>query len=243
MKTSLVIFALGAALAASCAAQAKPAPPSGPNLKQCGTYKPEEGDPELERKGPLPVPVRSRAVMAANRDFVAVRLLSGATFCLFAREWEEIEPPTLFPNGRFLGFAWHGNEAGGYILIDRAGKGAKFDTGAKPIPSPGGRRLASLEWSESGFGSLNGVLVLDVLPSSLRETARIGEMPEGLTDWRFDRWRSENCIEISALPFAAMTNSDGSAPRGTPRKRFTVQPKGASWALTPASCPAREQPF
>jgi hypothetical protein len=243
MKARLAVFALGAALFASNAVEAKPVPTAGPNLKQCGTYKPEEGDPELERKGPLLIPIGSRAVMAANRDFVAVRLLSGATFCLFAREWEEIEPPALFSNGRFLGFTWHGNEAGGYILVDRVGKGAKFDTGAKPIPSPGGRRLASLEWSESGFGSLNGVLVLDVLPGSLRETARIGEMPEGLTDWRFDRWRSENCIEISSLPFAAMTNPDGSAPAGTPRKRFTVQPKGPSWALISARCPAREQPF
>ena len=217
---------------------AKPAPLPGPNLKQCGTYKPQEGDQELERKGPLPVPVRSRAVMAANRDFVAVRLLTGATVCLFAREWEAIEPPTLSADGRLLGFDWYGYEAGGYILVDRAGKGSKFDTGAKPIPSPSGKRLASLEWSESGFGSLNGVLVLDVLPGSLREAARIGEMPEGLTDWRFDRWRGENCLEISALPFAAMTQPDGSAPRGTPRQRFTVQPKGVIWALTKAACPA-----
>jgi hypothetical protein len=176
--------------------------------------------------------------MAANRDFIAVRTLSGATFCLFAREWEAIDPPSPSPNGRLLGFGWSGYEAGGYILIDRAGTGAKFDTGAKPVPSPSGRRLASLEWSESGFGSLNGVLVLELGPSSLREAARIGELPEGLTDWRFDRWRGDNCIEISALPFAAMTLPDGSAPSGTPRQRFSVQPKGSTWALIKAACPA-----
>jgi hypothetical protein len=238
MKTRLAIVAAGAALFASSAVLAKPAPAPGPNLKQCGIHKPQEGDPELMRKVPLPVPVRSRAVIAANRDFVAVRLLSGATLCLFAREWEAIEPPTLSPDGRFLGFGWGGYEAGGYMLIDRAGKGAKFDTGAKPVPAPNGKRLASVEWSESGFGSLNGVLVLDVLPGSLREAARISDMPEGLTDWRFDHWRGDNCIEISALPFAAMTQPDGSAPAGTPRKRFTVQPKGATWALTKAACPA-----
>jgi hypothetical protein len=223
---------------ASTTAAAKPVPAPGPNLKQCGTYRHEEGEQELERKEPLPVPAALRPVMAANRDFVAVKLLSGATLCLFAREWESIAPPTLTPDGRLLGFVWNGYEAGGYILIDRAGKGIKFDTGAKPVPSPDGKRLASLEWSESGFGSLNGVLVLELMPTGLRELARIGNLPEGMTDWRFDRWRGETCIDISALPFAAMTQSDGSAPRGTPRTKFSVRAKGDRWTLAKAACPA-----
>ena len=230
MMTKLMVVAAGVALFASSAALAKPVSAPGPNLKQCGTYKPKEGDPELMRKGPLPVPAKLRSVMAANRNFIAVRLLSGANFCFFAGDLEAIDPPTLSANGRFLGFEWHGYEAGGYVLIDRAGKGVMFDTGAKPVPSPGGRRLASLEWSESGFGSLNGVLVLELGPTSLRELARIGDMPDGLTDWRFDRWRGENCIEISALPY--------SARNGAPRTRFSVRPKGASWALVKAACPA-----
>lgn len=232
-----MILAAGLAAILSGPAPAKLAPVAAPSLKSCGTYQPEEGDPELERTGPLRVPAALRRVMAANRDFVAVRTLTGATFCLFAREWEVIEPAVLSSDGRYLGFAWHGNEAGGYIFIDRVGKGAKFDTGARPIPSPNQRRLAALEWSESGFGSLNGVLVLDVLPGSLREAARIGEMPAGLGDWRFDRWRGNACIDISALPFAVMTNRDGSAPIGTPRVKYSVRPKGATWALFKAACP------
>lgn len=237
MRPSLAIITTGLALILSSTAFAKPAPAAGPSLKQCGTYKPQEGDPELERKGALRVPATLRRVIAANRDFVAVRTLTGATFCLFAREWEVIKPAVLSPDGRYLGFAWHGNEAGGYIFVDRAGKGAKFDTGARPVPSPNQRRLAALEWSESGFGSLNGVLVLDVLPGSLREAARIGEMPEGLGDWRFDRWRGNACIDVSALPFTTMTNRDGSAPSGTPRMRYSVRPQGATWALFKAACP------
>lgn len=238
MRAKFALLIAGAALFASSTALAKPAPTPAPNLKLCGTYKPEEGDQELERKGPLPIPAKLRPIMAANRDFFAVRTLSGETFCLFAREWEETGPPTLSPDGRLLGFEWYGYEAGGYILIDRASKGAKFDTGAKPAPSPSGKRLASLEWSESGFGSLNGVLVLEIGPGALRELARIGEMPEGLTDWRFDRWRGENCVEISAIPFAAASESDGSAPRGTPRIRYSVRPKGSIWTLAKAACPA-----
>ena len=237
MRTSLAIITTGLALILSSTAFAKPAPSAGPSLKQCGTYQPQEGDPELERKSALRVPAVLRRVIVANRDFVAVRTLTGTTFCLFAREWEVIEPAVLSSDGRYLGFAWHGNEAGGYIFIDRAGKGAKFDTGARPVPAPNQRRLAALEWSESGFGSLNGVLVLDVLPGTLREAARIREMPTGLTDWRFDRWRGNECIDISALPFEAMTQSDGSAPKGTPRMRYSVRPQGATWALFKAACP------
>lgn len=237
MRTKLTIIAAGLALFLTNTALAKPAPVAGPSLKQCGTYKPQEGDPELERKGALRVPTTLRRVIAANRDFVAVRTLTGATFCLFAREWEAIELAVLSPDGRYLGFAWHGNEAGGYIFVDRAGKGAKFDTGARPVPSPSQRRLAALEWSESGFGSLNGVLVLEVMPGSLRLAARIGEMPTGLADWRFDRWRGNECIDVSALPYAAMTQSDGSSPVGTPRVKYSVRPKGATWALFQAACP------
>ena len=230
MRTKLVVLVAGIAFVATNAAAAKPAPPPGPDLKQCGKYTPQEGDQELERKGPLPLPAALRPLIAANRDYVAVKTQTGATFCLFAHEWESIDPPSLSADGRLLGFGWYGYEAGGYILVDRAGKGAKFETGAKPVPTPSGRRLASLEWSESGFGSLNGVLVLEIGPGALRELARITEMPEGLTDWRFDRWRGENCVEISALRY--------SAPDKALRAKFSIRPKGATWALVKAACPA-----
>jgi hypothetical protein len=248
MRARLAAITAGIALLASHAALARPAPAPGPNLKQCGVFKPEEGDPELQRTRPLPVPAGWRKVMATNRDFMAVTTIAGKTLCLFTREWESIDPPTMTNDSRYVRFGWSGYEAGGFILIDRAGTGAVFDTGARPVSSHSGRRLASVEWSESGFGSLNGILLLGLDRSSLvslgegaetlRELARITDLPQGLTDWRMDGWRGDGCFNISALPFAAMTRPDGSAPPGTPRRRFSVQAKGSAWTLQKGLCPA-----
>lgn len=228
MGTRTAMALLGMALLALpgiALAQARAAP----DLTKCGKYKAAEGDPELARKGPLPIPVALRPVVAANRDFLAIRTLLGTTYCAPSHDWEKIDPPVLSPDKRFVGFGWYGYEAGGYILIDRAGKGARIDTGARPIPSPSGKRLASIEWSESGFGSLNGILVLDVLPDRLREGGRIGDGLENHDDWRIDRWVGDSCFEVSALRWT----EDGAAAK-RPRERHAVRPGAKGWTLGPA---------
>jgi hypothetical protein len=238
MKAEIAALAVGLGLAAFGAAVAQPTAKPGPDLKQCGTYKLQEGDQELERKAALPVPVGWHKVMATNRDFMAVTTIAGKTLCLFTREWENIDPATITNDSRYVGFAWSGYEAGGYILIDRAGKGGVFETGARPLWSRSGRRLGSVEWSESGFGSLNGILVLGVDVSSmhllgegaetLRELARITDLPEGLTDWRNEGWRGDWCLEASAFPYA----------NDAARKRFSVRQVGGKWGLVAGACPA-----
>jgi len=234
MRIETVTFALGALLfilPGTALAQVKPA---APDLAKCGKYRLEEGDPELQRTKPLPVPAALRPAMAANRDFVAVTTLSGSTFCMISREWESISPPTLSADKRFLGFTWYGYEAGGYILVDRVGKGAQIDTGARPVPSPSGNRLASIEWSESGFGSLNGILVLGVEPTRLRELARLSDGLKMHDDWRIDRWVGDACFEVSAERWT----EDRSAAKPQ-RERHAVRagPKGWTFGAAGSACP------
>lgn len=234
MANEVLKIALGALAFALPAAVLAQTAPAAPNLAQCGRYQPQEGDMELERKGPLPVPAALRPVMASSRDYVAVTTLTNTTLCLLAREWEQIAAPALSADRRFLGFAWSGYEAGGYILVDRAGKGSKVDTGARPVPSPSGKRLASIEWSESGFGSLNGILILDILPDRLKESGRIDEGLENHDDWKIDRWAGDACFEVSAVPW-----SENGSSAARPRERHAVRPGAHGWTLGPAgsACP------
>ena len=55
MANEVLKIALGALAFALPAAVLAQAAPAAPNLAQCGRYQPQEGDMELERKGPLPV--------------------------------------------------------------------------------------------------------------------------------------------------------------------------------------------
>ncbi|MCJ2178167.1 hypothetical protein [Novosphingobium album (ex Hu et al. 2023)] len=217
-----------AALIASPAAAKAPAA-SGPDLSSCGAYRPEEGDMELERNSPLPVPPALQGMASANVDYMAVSALSGATLCILTREMESIEPPSLSADRRFFGFEWSGYEAGGYILVDRAGRGTIVETGARPVASPGGTRLASIEWSASGFGSLNGVLVLGVTRENLVELARMKDLPEG-DDWQIDRWLGEDCFEISSLPMDE-GEADAAHPGTAPRRLQAVRSARGGWTI------------
>jgi hypothetical protein len=56
----------------------------------------------------------------------------------------------LSSDGRFFSFRWFADEAGGFILVDRAGRGQHIDTGDRPVFSPTHQKFAAIEISESG---------------------------------------------------------------------------------------------
>ena len=209
----------------STAPAAQPAPaapviPAKPDLAKCERLDPIDSE-GLERKGPLAIPARYAAFAAANRDHVAVATLGGATLCADARYHDSAQDFASYQDNRFFGYAWFGYEANGFQLFDRAGKGLAIDTGAAPGFSPSGKRLASVEWSPSGFGSLNAVLVMDVLPGSLKELVRYEQLPELSGNWRIEHWRGEDCFELSAEIDEA-------------RQRFTMRKDASGWAFVPA---------
>ncbi|HOA49834.1 MAG TPA: hypothetical protein PKJ55_10360 [Novosphingobium sp.] len=212
-------------------AAAQPAPlaikvAAKPDLAKCAPLAPIESE-GMERKGPLAVPARFEPFAAADMDHVAVTTLGGAMLCADARYHDSAQDFSTFAGERFFGYAWFGYEANGFQLFDRAGKGTALDTGAAPVFSPSGKRFASAEWSPSGFGALNAVLVMDVLPDTIREAARFEQLPELSANWRIERWRGEDCFELSAEIDEA-------------RQRFTMRRGPGGWAFAPApqGCPA-----
>lgn len=229
-----------AATAASSVAASSPkaAPAVRPDLARCEKFKPDSGEDLRQREKPLSFPPSMAEIVATDRDRIAVATLGGTTLCIDVRWQDSIEDATLSKDGRFLAWGWDGYESYGYELIDRSGAGQEIDTGGKPVRSPSGKLLASVEWSESAFGSLNGVLVLQVLPQGLKELARIEDLPGEMADWRLDAWHGEDCFAVSAVRWADFAE-DGEATPETPRQHFAVARKGDRWSVAPAAhgCP------
>ncbi len=217
--------------------------PAGPDLGAC-TSKSLDDNPDRLRQGPLPVSALLKPVLAADEDHYAILTLGEETLCIETQWIEAVDNLELSEDGRFLSFDWTGYEAFGHQLIDRTGAGQAIDTGEPPVFSPSGQRLASLDYSESGYGALNALGVWDIRPNRLAELARIEELPP-LAEWRIDRWVGERCLQISAVAFEDLPET---SPRtgSELRQHFIAREAGGKWEVVrAASCPeprASEQP-
>ena len=232
-------LALGAALAPGQARATPPPPPDMPSPARCPATPPV--DEELNsRKGPLQVPPRLGALIRSNRTNLAVWTLGNANFCHSIASVSEARNFATSADFRFIEFDWYGYEEGGHIVIDRTGRGQAVDTGAKPVFSPSRRQLAAIEFSESGFGSLNGFAIWQVNPVGLRRTVMTDQVPS-LVDWRVDSWGGETCVNLSGIPGSRIANGGENFSK-LRRDRYVARPSGATWRITRASgrgCPAR----
>ena len=231
-------FVLAAASLLAAALPVVPAMARAPDPSGCPRLKPEE-TADRQRRVPLPIPPAFQQIARANLDHIAVATQTGTTICVNSASMEQTSLFRLSPGKRFLGFAWSGNEAGGYMLVDRSGRGQAIDTGAVPVFSPSRNRLAAIEISESGFGSLNAFLVMQVAPGGLRQLAKLENIPIHV-DWRIDNWAGENCINLSAVPQNCLPENWNDLPK-TRRDRYVARPGARGWTLVPAQgrgCPA-----
>lgn len=205
--TSLVVIALLGA----CGNDAEPAPTERtreraealpataapePDLSVCPQAEPVE---ERIRTKPIPVPAAFDRLAASGMDHFAFTTASGSTICVDTTWLESINDARLSDDGRFASFVWVGYEAFGHVIVDRSGKGQVIDTGNAPVRSPSGRRFASVDLGEAGFGSLNAFAVWDIKPVGLRQIAEVSEgFPSG--DWRIEGWQGESCVRLSLVP-------------------------------------------
>jgi len=232
-RLSLACLALAASAVAGYAIASEPAASGtapGPVLTSCA---PIEGDTfsEIQRTEPLPIPAELSGIAASDMDHIAVSTLAGSTLCVETKWIDSIMGMELSPDSRFFSFAWDGFEEYGYKLVDRSGAGLVVDTGIKPTPSPSGELIAALEYSESGFGSLNALGIWRVTDVPLGEAA-IVQMPDGMTDWRMEAWQGDACIAISATTFDNL-GPDGSLPEESMRDRYVAREE-AGWQIEPA---------
>lgn len=225
-----------ASLAVSPAHATPPPPPDMPSPARCPATPPIDSEAN-ERKGPLQMPPRFAAIIRSSRTNLAVWTLGNANFCYPINNVSEARNFETLADFRFISFDWYGYEEGGHIIIDRTGRGQAVDTGAKPVFSPSGRQMAAVEFSESGFGSLNGFAIWQVNPVGLRRTVMLGNIPS-LVDWRIDGWSGESCVNLSGIPNSRIPEGNQNYSK-VARDRYIARPAGATWRLTRArACPA-----
>lgn len=237
--TWALAMTLGAALASPSTHATPPPPPDMPSPARCPATPPIDAESN-ERKGPLQLPPRLGAIARSSRTNLAVMTLSYSNFCYDIHDVSEARNFSLSTDMRFLSFDWFGYEAGGHIVIDRSGRGQAVDTGAAPVFSPTRRQLAAIEFSESGFGSLNGFAIWQVNPVGLTRKVMIEQIPS-LVDWRIDSWSGETCISLSGIPNSRIPDGVSDYSK-VARDRYVARPAGATWRLTRATgqgCRAR----
>lgn len=240
-----VIFVLGV-IAASRAFGAspplvRPAPATGmvPAIATCPRLSAEQTADRARSKA-LIIPPEFRMIARANVNHIAVATLTGATVCVSTGSMEVAEQFRLTRDGRFFHFLWGGNEAGGYIMVDRSGRGQSADIGAIPTFSPSRNRFASIEISESSFGSLNAFLVMAVDATGMRQIAKLEDIPI-LADWRIHSWQGETCINLSGVRQADVPENWDDLPKARRTRYIARAGLRGMWSLTRSTtpCPAR----
>jgi hypothetical protein len=199
-----------------------------PDLASCPPAETPDGW-ERERDTPLPVPAALTGVLASDLLRLALATLPGGTACIETSWIETAEDITLTPDGRFLSFGWLGYESYGHIMVDRADEGQVIETGVAPVFSPSRRYFAAADQSESEFGSLSGLAIWEVGPTSTAEIGRINELPR-MHAWRIDGWVGESCIDLSA---AALDLPPEEAEKAA-RVRYRAGPGKDDWHIAQA---------
>ncbi|MDE8653718.1 hypothetical protein [Novosphingobium album (ex Liu et al. 2023)] len=179
-----------------------------------------------------------RKMTASTRDQFAVATLGGGLDCIDIRRMITIGGVKPHQRDRFVSFAWEGFEENGYrsdgtILVDRAGAGKHVDTGGEPVFSPSGTLIAAVHQSPTAFSALQGFGLWQAGPYGTVQVTKIEDLPE-MFDWRIDRWESEACVSLSAVPFARLQAGSGDIA-ALPRDRFIVRRSEAGWAFAPAA--------
>ena len=206
----------------------------GPDLASCPKREPvEEG--LRQRAAAIAVPTPLAGVARADLDNIAVSTTAGATVCVDASWMESIRDAALSPDQRFASFGWDAYEAYGHVVVDRSGAGQAIDTGVVPLRSPAGKRFAAVEYSESGFGSLNAFAVWDIRETGVSEIAKVEDLPPDHSEWRLDRWAGEDCVELSAVAYADMPEDYRDIAKA-PRQRFVARSSGRWQVQASASC-------
>ena len=216
---------------ASESAVASAAATPEPDLSACPETEPAEF---RERTKPVPVPPVFERLAKSDMDHLAFTTANGSTICVDTTWIESIDDAELSEDGRFASFTWLGYEAFGHVVVDRSGQGQVVDTGNAPLPSPEGQRLASVDLSESGFGSLNALAVWDVRPAGLRPVAAVSEgFPAG--DWRIEGWQGESCVRLSVVPIDRQPEDWRDMDKAPRDPWFAAEANG--WKPAAGSCP------
>jgi hypothetical protein len=196
------------------AAAAEPAPVAAAQVCPDFPKNPDAG--EMTR--PIVVPESFASYVRASDTTLTVQRTAGAPVCIDlagvdVASWE------TFLDGRLFGATLYGHEYNSYLVVDRKSTTEPVETGVKPTFSPSGRRFASVDISEAGFGAFEALGVWDVTDDSIRTVATIEELLDRGYDWKVVRWASDDCIVFSSADL-----SDFEEVRSFHELRLTERP-------------------
>lgn len=190
---------------------------------RCGEVPPAQRAGSAYASAPLAVPREYLSFVTPGVTRLGVTTLGGSAACVDLDNVSAASDYAISRDGRFFGFATSGHEFSGYTLVDRAGAGAVIETGVAPLFSPTRRRFAAAQMSEAAFGGLEGIGVWEASETGTTRIVTItGEAPRG-SDWRVDRWGSEDCAALSMLP---------PGKEGGPRTHLQLRIGANTWAST-----------
>jgi hypothetical protein len=142
------------------------------------------------------VPARLASFVTATETTVTVARNTGTPACIDIT-YGEVDAWDSFAEGRLLGVGLSGHEYNSYLLVDREGAGAPIETGRAPEFSPFGKRLASVDVSEAAFGAFEALGVWEITDNSIRNLVTIEDLLGRGSDWRLERWASNECVVFS----------------------------------------------
>lgn len=240
-----VTLAALASPAIAAPAEAETPPPATPDITRCDAQHVRHPD-DPTPADPVEIPKAFRRIADASALEIALLTRAGTTICDRAVGIYALTGMAWLREDRLLGWEWEAYEEFGFTIFDRAGKGTVIETGVKPVFSPGGTRIAAVEFSD--FGALGGFAVWEVRAD---ETVQIGgetSRSEGegadfviiepavftdrIGDWSIAGWKGETCVNIAFD--GQELRSEASTVSG--RQAFHAA-EGAGWNVAPGWCP------
>ena len=251
MKREITVLSMAALALAGCDAEASaPETPlstkaspkvaaAAPDIAACDAQHEHHPDDPIPGD-PVAIPKAFPGVVKASSLELALLTQSGTTLCDNNVWVGAIAKMQWLREDRLLGWEWQGYEAYGYRIFDRIGRGAVIETGARPMFSPRGKRFASVEYSDSGFGALSGYGVWEVRSNTIAQIGGDAAVFEGegqtagftepdvfagtYGEWSISGWKGETCVGFE------MRDQDGI------RTAFHAA-ESAGWKIAPGPCP------
>jgi hypothetical protein len=172
-----------------------PVPPGLPAATEACAQFPKNPDAG-EGTRPVNVPSQFASYVTASDTTLTVQRTSGAPACIDIGGID-VDSFDSFLDGRLLGATLFGHEYNSYQLVDRNSAAEPVETGVKPTFSPSGRRFASVDISEAGFGAFEALGVWEVSGGAIRNLVTMQDILERGYDWQLVRWASDDCLVFS----------------------------------------------
>lgn len=193
MKLLIVLASLCVLAACERADDETPAAQASTARQTCEQFPQSDDDGTPTRPD---VPLELTAFVEASTTTITIERESGSPACIDVA-YGEVDVWHQFVGGRLIGVGITGHEFNSYLVVDRNSAAEPVETGVKPVFSPSGRRFASVDVSESGFGAFEALGVWEVTDTSIRNLVTREDLLDRGYDWQLVHWAADDCLVFS----------------------------------------------